>query len=103
MNKPNEIVNPESARLRALRSVNDNVEKGPADSRPCAGCYAMGGVVPKGRAANSYFGTMCHYNTYHVCKKMKKRFSPYWWNHVQISKGYVKPRKRKLRKDEIHE
>lgn len=52
---------------------------------------------------NSYFGIMCHYNTYHVCKKMKKRFSPYWWNHVQISKGYVQPRKRKLRKDEIHE
>ena len=63
MNKPNEIVNPESTGLRALRSVNDNVEKGPADSRPSAGCYAMGSVVPEGRAASSRVGFASEYSS----------------------------------------
>lgn len=52
-------------------------------------------------SVNSYFGLMSHYRTWNIKKKMKRHFSPYWWNVVQIRKGYVADKKRKLNLREI--
>lgn len=50
---------------------------------------------------NSYFGLMSHYRSWNIKKAMKRHFSPYWWNVVQIRKGYVADKKRKLNLREI--
>ncbi len=47
-------------------------------------------------SVNSYFGFMCHYRTYRIRKKMIRHFSAYWWNHVQIRKGYVALKRRQV-------
>ena len=40
---------------------------------------------------NSYLGTMKHYDTYKLRKKMLiQNLSPYFWNYVYISGGYCK-------------
>ena len=53
------------------------------------------------RTVNSYFGLMSHYRTWNIKKKMKRHFSAYWWNVVQIRKGYVAEKTRKLSLKEI--
>lgn len=50
---------------------------------------------------NSYFGLMSHYRSWNIRKTMKRHFSPCWWNVVQIRKGYVAERKRRLNLKEI--
>lgn len=45
---------------------------------------------------NSYFGFMCHYNTYNVRKKLMRQFSAYWWNHIYMKKGFVALKRRRI-------
>ena len=50
---------------------------------------------------NSYFGLMRHYRSWNIQRRMKRHFSPYWWNVVQMRKGYVSEKRRKLNQREI--
>lgn len=58
-------------------------------------------IVAFKQTVNSYFGLMSHYRSWNIKKAMKRHFSPYWWNVVQIRKGYVADKKRKLNLREI--
>ena len=50
---------------------------------------------------NSYFGLMRHYRSWNIQRRMKRHISPYWWNVVQIRKGYVIEKRRKINQREI--